>query len=186
MAAHNSLQQSTDSGADAADHAQQIANRQYQILELQMRIDDLGIDLGSKKILIDGMLSQTGKLAPDKQIAHLVKVGNLLQQLVTKHDENISQIQSDGTDTADQGRIPPPNPGARRPVRAFKRKRELPGDEDDTRNISQIQGSPAFSLSVVPSDVPSDARKRKRPQQRDDQPPSACRGISGWTSCHGS
>ena len=56
MAAHNSLQQSTDSGADAADHAEQIANLQYQILELQMRIDDLGIDLGSKKILIDGML----------------------------------------------------------------------------------------------------------------------------------
>ena len=105
MAAHTSLQQSTDSGTAAADHAEQIANMQFQIMELQLQLDDLGIDLGSKQTLIDSMLSQTFKLAPDKQIAHLSRLITTMQNLVTKYDDNISQ--NDGTDAAARTRKRP-------------------------------------------------------------------------------
>ena len=85
------------SGADAASHYEQVANLQFQIAELNVQIDVLEIDLGTNKIIFESMITQSSKLAPEKQIEHLGRVITLMQKIVTNHEEKNSRIRSSST-----------------------------------------------------------------------------------------
>jgi hypothetical protein len=72
MVAQGSLQQSTD---DAT--SDQIANLQFQIVDLQLEIAAKGIDLGFMKASFDNLFTAAGRLQPEAQIGHLGRLVRL-------------------------------------------------------------------------------------------------------------
>ena len=84
MDAQGPSQGSLQQSANDDDTSTQIANLQFQIMDLQMEITASGTDLGFMKVTFDTMFTTALKLPHQAQIAHLGKLVGMLQKFLDR------------------------------------------------------------------------------------------------------
>jgi hypothetical protein len=87
-----SLQHPTESGTESTDAHDKISELQFRLIDLQQRLDEQNIGLGSIKLTYERIMSQLDNYSLEKQIIHLERLILLFERRISYYSETVSKM----------------------------------------------------------------------------------------------